>query len=67
MLISSVTLGLISDKLGRLVCVKAGLLLGALATGVAIVSHNYILFNVCIFFMSYAQAGAANALCTLCK
>lgn len=67
MLISSVTLGLLSDKFGRLRCIQLAFAGSMLATGVAIFSHNYLLLNVCIFLMSYAQVGAANALCTLRK
>lgn len=65
MLISSVTLGLLSDKYGRLFCAKLGFVISILATSGAFLTHNYYLFNVCIMLISYAQVGAANALCTL--
>lgn len=67
MLVSSVTLGLLSDRLGRLRCTQFGYALAILANLAAIFSPNYFLLNICIFLMSYAQVGAANALCTLRK
>ena len=67
MLVSSVTLGLLSDRLGRLRCIHFGYSLALLANLAAIFAPNYFLLNICIFLMSYAQVGAANALCTLRK
>ena len=67
MLASSVTLGLVSDKLGRLRCIRIGFYLALAANLVALLAHSYSLLNVCIFLMSYGQVGAANALCTLRK
>lgn len=67
MLASSVTLGLFSDRFGRLRCVQLSFVISTLANGVAILAHDYYLFSACILLMSYAQVGAANALCTLRK
>ena len=64
---SSLTLGLVSDKFGRLRCLQLGTVISCLANLVAIFSHNYYLFCVCIMLMSYAQVGAANALNALGK
>lgn len=65
MLLSSVTLGLLSDKFGRLCCIRTGFVISILATIGAILSHNYFLLNICFVLMSYAQVGVANAICTL--
>lgn len=65
MLISSVTLGLFSDKFGRLRCIQMGLAISLCANVCAIISGDYFLFCACILLMSYAQVGVANALCTL--
>lgn len=67
MLVSSVTLGLVSDKFGRLRCIRLAFVIAALANAFAIVTSNYFLFCACIFLMSYALVGAANALSTLRK
>lgn len=67
MLISSVTLGLLSDRYGRLCCIQVGFVISMLATIGAILSHNYFLLNVCFMFMSLAQVGVGNALSTLGK
>lgn len=67
MLISSVTLGLFSDNFGRLRCIQLSFIISCLANTVALVAQNYFLFCACIALMSYAQVGAANALCTLRK
>lgn len=65
MLISSVTLGQLSDKYGRLRCIQISFAISLVSTLGAILSPNYLLLNVFICLMSYAQAGAGNALCTL--
>jgi nitrate/nitrite transporter NarK len=67
MLVSSVTLGLLSDKLGRLRCIQVSFLISCLANVVALVARDYFLFCACIAAMSFAQIGAGNALCTLSK
>lgn len=65
MLLSSVSLGLLSDKYGRISCLKTGFTISIVSTFLAIFAHNYLLFNVAILLMSYAQVGVGNALCTL--
>uniref|UniRef100_A0A6G1SN62 Solute carrier family 22 member 5 n=1 Tax=Aceria tosichella TaxID=561515 RepID=A0A6G1SN62_9ACAR len=65
MLVSSITLGLFSDKFGRLRCVQVGFAIACLANIVALFARDYFLFCACISIMSFAQVGAANALCTL--
>jgi len=67
MLISSITLGVFSDKYGRLRCIKFGFVISVLANLAAILAHDYYLFCASILLMSYAQVGAANALNTLRK
>lgn len=65
MLISSVTLGLLSDRFGRISCVLTGFLISVLATIGASLVSNYFLLNLCFMLMSFGQVGVANALCTL--
>lgn len=67
MLISSVTLGQLSDKYGRLRCTQIGVAISLLATLGAIVAPDYLTLNICVCLISYAQAGVGNALCTLGK
>jgi len=67
MLLSSVTLGLLSDRFGRLSCVRVGFLISILATIGAFMAESYFLLNICLLLMSFAQVGAANALSTMGK
>ena len=67
MLVSSVTLGVFSDKFGRLRCIQLGFALSMLANVLAILARDYYLFCACVALMSYAIVGSANALCTLSK
>lgn len=65
MLVSSVTLGLISDKYGRMCCIQVGFVISLLTTIGAILAQNYLLLNGLFMLMSLAQVGVANALSTL--
>lgn len=65
MLISSVTLGLLSDRIGRIKNIKIGMAIGILATIGAIFAHNYFLLNLCFLLMSYGQVDVANAISCL--
>lgn len=65
MLLSSVTLGWLSDRYGRMSCIRTGFVISISATILAILAHNYLLLNLAILLMSYAQVGVGNALCTL--
>lgn len=67
MLISSVTLGLFSDKFGRLRCIQTALVISSTANTIALFTRDYYVFCACIMVISYAQVGAANALCALRK
>lgn len=67
MLISSVTLGLLSDKYGRKRMIWIGFVISVLATISALLAQNYLLLNISYMLMSFSQVGVANALCILGK
>lgn len=67
MLISSVTLGLLSDKYGRKRMISVGFVISILATISALFARNYLLLNIAYMLMSFSQVGVANALCVLGK
>lgn len=65
MLLSSIVLGVVSDRFGRMRCIQFGFFVSMFSTIAAIVARNYTAFNVIILLTSFAQVGVTNALCTL--
>lgn len=64
---SAIALGLVSDRYGRLVCLRVGQLLAILATLLAILAPNYAALNAAYAVMSFALIGVENTLVTLSK